>query len=346
MDFNQRANAATPRLALYGVGRYGQEIARFAVRKGWKIVAAYNRAGPKVGQDIGRLAGLNRDYGVVVQDCDQADYAGLDADIGVVTLHDRLAENLPAYKRLLGAGLNVVCHGTESYYPQIVDQEIARQIDALAKANGVTFTGTGVWDMSRIWSALLIAGNCEKIHSLHNSSITNLSSFTRDIMVWSGVGMAPDEFHEKVARQGSAYSGLYKYAPLLVLHALGYTATNTALRQEPIILEKSFHCDTWGGEIPKGSCAGMRTVMEITTAEGVTTTANYESRVLCHEGELEHTKWTIRGKPISPEVVVYRDNGYYMDALCVFNRIKDVIAAPPGLQLLTQLGPMRRVASQ
>ena len=70
MDFNQRANAATPRLALYGVGRYGQEIARFAVRKGWKIVAAYNRASPKVGQDIGRLAGLNRDYGVVVQDCE------------------------------------------------------------------------------------------------------------------------------------------------------------------------------------------------------------------------------------------------------------------------------------
>jgi hypothetical protein len=344
MDWNRNNHAATPRLVLYGVGRYGQEIARFAVQKGWQIVAAYNRAGTKVGQDIGRLAGLNCDYGVVVQDCDKADYVGLNADIGIVTLYDRLAENLPAYKRLLSAGLNVVCHGTESYYPQIVDQEIARQIDGLARANEVTFTGTGVWDMSRIWSALLIAGNCGRILSLHNSSITNLSSFTRDIMVWSGVGMSPDEFHEKVARQGSAYSGLYKYAPLLVLHALGYAVTNTTLRQEPIILEKAFHCDTWGGEIPRGSCAGMRTVIEIATEEGVTTTADYESRVLCHEGELEHTKWTIQGEPISPEVVIYRDNGYYMDALCVFNRIKDVIAAPPGLQLLTQLGPMRHAA--
>jgi 4-hydroxy-tetrahydrodipicolinate reductase len=279
MHPKQSDSLATPRLVIYGVGRYGQEMVRLAVQKGWRIVAAYNRAGRKVDQDIGRLAGLNYDYGVAVEDCDEADYSSLDADVGIVTLYDRLAENFPAYKRLLSAGLNVVCHGTESYFPQAADPELARELDELAKANGVTFTGTGVWDMSRIWSALLIAGNCGKIKSLHNSSITNLSSFTRDIMVWSGVGMSPDEFYEKVARQGSAYSGLYKYAALLVLHALGYTVTNTKLRQEPIVLKEPFHCDTWGGEIPKGSCAGMSTVIEIETAEGVTATANYESRV-------------------------------------------------------------------
>ena len=68
-----------PRLVLYGIGQYGQMMVRFADKKGWPIVAAYNRAGAKVGQDIGRLAGLGRDYGVVVQDCDKADYKNLDA---------------------------------------------------------------------------------------------------------------------------------------------------------------------------------------------------------------------------------------------------------------------------
>ena len=49
-----------PRIAIYGMGQFGKMIARFAVQKGWSIVAAFNRAGPKVGEDIGRIAGLER----------------------------------------------------------------------------------------------------------------------------------------------------------------------------------------------------------------------------------------------------------------------------------------------
>ena len=44
-----------PRLVLYGIGQYGQMMVRFADKKGWPIVAAYNRAGAKVGQDIGQI---------------------------------------------------------------------------------------------------------------------------------------------------------------------------------------------------------------------------------------------------------------------------------------------------
>ena len=79
-----------PRIVIYGMGQFGQMIARFAVQKGWPIVAAFNRAGPKVGQDVGRVAGLDRDLGVVVQDCETGDYADLDADVGVVTHRDQL----------------------------------------------------------------------------------------------------------------------------------------------------------------------------------------------------------------------------------------------------------------
>ena len=71
-----------PRIAIYGVGQYGTMIARLAAERGWPIAAAFNRAGPKVGQDLGRIAGLGRDLGVIVQDCESGDYAALDADIG------------------------------------------------------------------------------------------------------------------------------------------------------------------------------------------------------------------------------------------------------------------------
>lgn len=41
-----------PRIVIYGPGMYGQHIVRFAVEKGWPIVAAFNRAGDKVGKDL------------------------------------------------------------------------------------------------------------------------------------------------------------------------------------------------------------------------------------------------------------------------------------------------------
>src|SRR5262249_52450486 len=143
------------------------------VQKGWPIVAAFNRAGAKVGLDLGRVAGLDRDLGVVIQDCDTARYDGLAADIGVVTVADRLQANLPAYRRLLGAGLNVICHGAESYYPHGNDPAAAEEIEALAKQNGVTFSGSGIWDMSRIWAGILVAGPCTELRSLFHSSITD-----------------------------------------------------------------------------------------------------------------------------------------------------------------------------
>ena len=45
-------NRQKPRIVLYGAGNFGQRVTRFAVENDWSIVAAFNRAGDKVGQDL------------------------------------------------------------------------------------------------------------------------------------------------------------------------------------------------------------------------------------------------------------------------------------------------------
>ena len=55
-----------PRIVIYGMGQFGQLIARLATEKDWPVVAAFNRAGPKIGQDVGRLAGLDRALAIAV----------------------------------------------------------------------------------------------------------------------------------------------------------------------------------------------------------------------------------------------------------------------------------------
>src|SRR5262245_16739881 len=111
-----------PRLVIYGTGTYNSRIVQIADQKGWPIVAALNRAGAKVGQDLGRACGLAKDIGVIIQDCDKARYEDIEADVAIVAITDRLSQNFVAYQRLMNAGLNVICHGTEAYYPFGTDE--------------------------------------------------------------------------------------------------------------------------------------------------------------------------------------------------------------------------------
>lgn len=336
--------ATKPRVVIYGVGQYGSHVARFAAKKGWPIVAAFNRAGSKVGQDLGRALGLERDLGITIQDCETGDYGKLDADIGIVAQTNTLRLNLPAYRRLLGAGLNVGCHGSESYLPHGCDPVSAAEIDLLAKKNGVTFTGSGIWDMSRIWSGILLAGPCTELKSLYHSSITDSQGQAINLKQAQQVGMGGtvDEFYAlKLDKTPLTIS--YKTIPEQVLIALGYTITETSTKVEPIVFD--IPTPTWyvpEGSFPAGAVVGVRILPEIHTKEGVTAKARIELR-LFQAGEQEHMYWELDGMPHT-RIRIERDDSAHATAACLFNRIPDIIAAPPGIQPVYRLGPLKSSA--
>ncbi|MGE4322779.1 MAG: hypothetical protein AB7E60_07065 [Sphingobium sp.] len=336
------AEQRKPAIALYGVGQYGLEVARIAISKGFPIVAAYNRAGEKVGRDVGALAGIGRDLGVVVQDAELADYTGSGADIAVVTVSDSLRRNMPAYERLLGNGINVICHGTESYYPFGLDPENAARIDAIAKQNGVTYTGSGIWDVSRIWSGILAASASTRIDGLFHKSITDAERIGLKLMKLCGVGMSQDEFAQKMGQKDGKPTGLYMTIPHQVLDALGYTVTDVTEHREPVLWDEPIHCRLLERDIPPGEAAGIRMVAVAHTKEGVTARAEIELRVF-REGEVENMLWRVDGRP-GTKLVFERDDSVHFSAASLFNRIPDVIAAPPGVQPIRTLGMMRHSA--
>lgn len=328
---------------MYGVGRYGTDVVRMATAKGWPVVAAYNRAGPKVGQDVGRLAGLDRDLGVVVEDCDAADYSSLGdrADLAVVATTDRLAENLPCLERLLPAGVNVLSHNTESYLPRAADPELAGRIHDLAMRAGVTFTGSGIWDMSRIWSGILAAAPCTDITSLHHVSRTNLG-VSGTVAPLAGIGFDRERFQEELVDRRGPVGELYRLIPWQVTEALGFEVTGCVERREPVLLDEPIHAAGLRRDIPAGEPAGLRILVDVTTAEGVTAHAHIELRAV-EPGEQDFMRWRVEGEPGST-VHVDRQIGPPGSATSLINRVRDVIAAPPGIQEVHRLGPPRHSA--
>lgn len=335
-------NAAKPRLVIYGIGQFGKHVVRFAAQKGWPIVAAFNRAGDKVGKDVGELAGIEK-LGVIVQDCDSAGYDNLDADIGVVTTTNLLEVNHDAHTRLINAGLNVLCHGTESYYPWGNNPELAEQLDALAKAKGVTFTGSGIWDMSRIWSGMLVAGPTTELKSLFHSSHTDIvpQCESKEQTLPFGNTLTVEEFNARGIRNNPIAKS-YKTIPEHVLVGLGYTITNTKAYIEPAVFDEDYESKFMECVIPAGNCVGIRIIAEIETAEGVTARSEIEVREF-KEDDVEHMLWEVNGNP-KARMRVEREDSSHMSAACLFNRIPDVIAAPPGVQPVSRLGPLKSTA--
>ena len=335
-------SSSKPHLAFYGVGQFGLKTARIALEKGFPIVAAYNRAGEKVGKDIATLAGWHSPIGVQVEDCEQADFSRLDADICIVAMTDFLDQNLPAYRRLLGAGVNVLSHATQGYYPWGTNVEAANEIDALAKANGVTYTGTGIWDMSRIWAGIMVAAPCTDITHFFHRSITDAQRLGPKLMPMCGVGHTQDDFHQRfVVNEGPA-GGLYKTIPHQVLSALGYTVTKVSERREPVLSDQDYYCQLIDKTFAAGTTLGCRIIIDVETAEGPKAEAHIELRVF-NEGEVEHMMWQVDGKPGS-KVTVERDDSVHASAGTLFNRIPDVINAEPGIKVISELGLMKHSA--
>jgi 2,4-diaminopentanoate dehydrogenase len=330
-----------PRIAIYGTGRYGNDVVRMAHAKGWSIVAAFNRSGAKVGQDIGRLAGLDTDLGVVVENCDTAKYNAVEADLAIVTTSDRLTHNIEGYERLLTAGLNVLSHGTESYFPSAADPVLAAKIQTWAEQANVTFTASGIWDMSRIWSGILCAAPCLDIRSLHHSSRTNLGAW-EDFAALAGVGFSHEEFQATRVAQVGPIGELYKLIPWHVTAALGYDVDTVVERREPMLFDRPMFAAGLNRDIPAGEPAGLRILVDVTTKQGMSAHAHIELGV-SEKDQMDFMRWSVDGEPNST-VHVDRQVGPPGSATSLINRVHDVINAPPGIQEVHRLGPPKHSA--
>ncbi len=327
-----------PKVVIYGVGFVGQTLVRLVASKGWKIVAAYNRAGDKVGQDVGRASGLNRDLGVVIQDCETADYSNLSADIALVATVNTLEGCASAHNRLLSAGINVLCHSSEAYSPRWFNPQREKELNQLARENGVTFSGGGIWDMSRLWSGVIAAGPCVKIDSLLHTSATEVARQGVWGLRYFGAGLSMQEWQEQIGGKVGAMN-FYHVPAALVLGKLGYTVTHYNAYMEPMTWDEDFYSHDLKKEIQAGHCIGSLVCVDVETEEGVNARCEIQNR-LFKDGEEEFMRWRINGKP-GMEITVVREDSGLASASSFFNRIPDVIAAPPGLVEVLDLTPLK-----
>ena len=131
------------RVLQWGLGAMGSGMARMMLEKqGLKIVAAVDSRPDYVGKDLGDVLGAGRALGVTVTDRPEDVLDKNNVDLVLIATTSWVGQQMPDLRKILNAGINCISIAEEMAAPEAQNPELARELDELAKKNGVTVLGT------------------------------------------------------------------------------------------------------------------------------------------------------------------------------------------------------------
>jgi 4-hydroxy-tetrahydrodipicolinate reductase len=319
------------RVIQYGCGLMGTIIVRYLKEKGFDLVGVIDNNPEIVGKDAGEVAGIGP-LGVVISSDAEAVLAQ-GADCAVLTIMSLMSDMEPFFAACARHGINAISTCEEAFFPRTTSPEITERLDALAKAHGVTLTGSGYQDI--FWGNLptTLAGATQRIDKIEGYSSYNVDDYGIALANVHGVGLTPEEFQRDIAD-----ANIPSYAmnvPGWIAGQMGLHLTGISQELIPAILDEAVDSTTLGRSIPAGQVTGMNARATATTAEGIDLVMEVCGKVYRPE-DFDENNWTIHGEPVT-ELKMAGPKTVELTCATIVNRIPQVIAAPPGFTTLESL---------
>lgn len=189
---------------LFGVGAMGGRLLRVleADYPGIEVVAAVDTDAAKVGRTLADVTGQKR-FGNVTIAADLASaLAALPAKPDVLVHATESKPHLIKQQLLdiLNAGLNVVSAAESMFYPGLRYADFTAELDAAARANGVSITGTGINPgFSYDVLPLVLARGTSAVETLTIHRCIDVTGTGPGDIEHVGYGLTPEEFNIRIA---------------------------------------------------------------------------------------------------------------------------------------------------
>lgn len=328
------------RVAVVGMGRLGGRVADIVVERGYQLVAAVERPGPKIGQDAGEAHG-GRHLGVAITDDLETALASHRPHIAVVVVADYLEHSRGVYEACLRAGTRVVSSGTELSFPWLSSGASAGQLDALARQTGTALLGSGNQDYLMIRSGRDLLGACVRAESLSYSRLLNVDAFGAETARTLGAGLTAEEIVARdEQRRRDGRPGIYEMISRQLAADVGLRVSSAERRLVPLIAAQDTFCRALDSVIRAGQPIGTTETIEIAAFHGLTIRFAVEARVFSDPGDRENIVWEVGGDP-PLRLTIDQIDGDLTAAAQVVNRIPDVLDAHPGLMSIERMPPVR-----
>ena len=325
------------RFAVFGMGKMGSRMLRYAVNHGGELVAAFTRSS-HLGEDAGTVAEL-APLGVPIEAFGSAPQrlAEMKPDICLVAARGTMAGQMEIFRVCAENGCNVLTIGENCQWPWTEAPELAKEADALAKRYGVTFSASGCPEVP--WGALAatMAACCARVDRIRVEANLNLEFYGKGVLPLypeHGINITMEEFQQKFAAV-EPITQVDGHWPCLpgdqngwLCACMGLTPVRQTAWHEPI----TYHAPVWSqnleAEIPAGRLLGMNMIVSTETKEGITIEFAMAGKVFSPE-DTENYVLQVYGEP-DYRVVVEQPVSPIFTAATPVNRIPDIINAEPG----------------
>jgi 4-hydroxy-tetrahydrodipicolinate reductase len=331
------------RVAQYGCGKMSVYLMRYVIEKGGELVAAFARNPNMVGKDVSSVIGGEK-IGVKISHSKDAEQVmkKTKTDVCICATRSTVAELEEAFTAASNAGADVISTCEEALYPWNSSPDITKRLDALAKKNGTTITGSGYPDL--FWGTMVanLAGSSHKITKIKGVSSYNVEDYGMALAEGHGAGLTIEEFEKQIGNYNSLSSDEIKllvekgeYVPSYMWNQngwlcskMGLTVSSQVQKCLPIICTEDVYSETLDMSISAGNATGMSAIVTTETEEGITIETECIGKVYLPE-DFDVNEWTFLGEP-ETRCVANKPATVELTCAIILNRIPQLIDAPAG----------------
>ncbi|PID43618.1 MAG: dihydrodipicolinate reductase [Gammaproteobacteria bacterium] len=333
----------TVKAAQYGCGKMGKYLIRYMMEKGAEVVAAFDNDPKVIGMDVGEYIGGEKS-GLLISDAKDAEKV-LQAekpDVCVIATMSTMEDIRESLEICARNKINAISTCEEAIYPWNSSPDLCRELDQLARENGITLTGSGYPDM--YWGVLIdvLAGSMQTITKIKGVSSYNVEDYGIALARGHGAGLTNEEFAQQIGKHNSLGSEEQRklvesgdYVPSYMWNQngwlcdrMGLTPISQVQKCVPTTHSEDLYSDTLGMTIRAGDPTGMSAIVVTETKEGITIETECIGNVYAPD-DFDRNDWTFYGEP---DTTINVNQPATVELTCanLVGRIPALIKSEPG----------------